>query len=188
MAQHPQDMIGLKPCAAVRYDIAFIQHPGDPMCAVSFPCYLKKYFPDNFALARVYLQILYRAAFFVHSALIDRTVAERDRTAHVVSILYNLFHPSFDADGSFLRFTGRLPESDVVEQIVHITVKPLLTLHRAPHRYPLFYKPFQYKRRFVILSAQTVEHEDQQDIKLLFFRFPLDFLQFVSICRGDLKS
>lgn len=49
------------------------------MCAVSFPCYLKKYFPDNFALARVYLQILYRAAFFVHSALIDRTVAERDR-------------------------------------------------------------------------------------------------------------
>ena len=73
--------------------------------------------------------------------LIDRTVAERDRTAHVVSILYNLFHPSFDADGSFLRFTGRLPESDAVEQIVHITVKPLLTLHRAPHRYPLFYKP-----------------------------------------------
>ena len=105
-----------------------------------------------------------------------------------MSILYNLFHPSFDADGSFLRFTGRLPESDVVEQIVHITVKPLLTLHRAPHRYPLFYKPFQYKRRFVILSAQTVEHEDQQDIKLLFFRFPLDFLQFVSICRGDLKA
>ena len=79
-------------------------------------------------------------------------------------------------------------DRDVVEQIVHITVKPLLTLHRAPHRYPLFYKPFQYKRRFVILSAQTVEHEDQQDIKLLFFRFPLDFLQFVSSCRGDLKS
>ena len=44
-------------------------------------------------------------------------------------------------------------------------IKPLLALHGAPYLDVLLDKPLHHKGRFVILAAQPVKHEYQQNIK-----------------------
>ena len=72
-----------------------------------------------------------------------------------------------DADGSLFTFTGRLPEANVVEQLIDMVIKPLLAFSRAPDFDSLLDKPLHHKGRFVLASAKTVKHENQKDIELM---------------------
>ena len=80
------------------------------------------------------------------------------------------------AHGGFDAFAVRLPEADIVEQLVNVVVKPLFALLGAPNFDAVLDEPFHNERRFVCDSADTVEHEHQQDIEFLFQRKLFDCL------------
>ena len=85
------------------------------------------------------------------------------------------------AHRGFFTFTGRLPEPDVVEQLVHMVVKSLFALFDAPDLDAVFHKPLNDERCFIITAADAVKHEYEQNIKLLCERFLLDLNQRVAI-------
>ena len=81
-----------------------------------------------------------------------------------------------------------LPESDVVEQLVHMSVKALLSLFDAPDLNAIFNEPLHHKGRFVLTSSETVEHKHQQNIEFLGRCLCLDFRQCIAIGGSSLVA
>ena len=61
-------------------------------------------------------------------------------------------------------------------------------LHRAPNFNPVFHKPLNDKRRFIIPATEAVEHKHQKNIKFPFDCVCLDFLNGVPIFCGNLEA
>ena len=67
-------------------------------------------------------------------------------------------------------------------------IKTLLALHGAPHFNILLDKPLNHKRRFIVLTAQAIEHEHQQNVKLALQGHLLYFLDCIPVLGGNLKA
>ena len=100
-----------------------------------------------------------------------------------MSLLRQLLHSGLGADRGFDAFTGRLPVTDVIQQLVHMGIKPLLSFLCAPHLNAVFDKPLHNKRRFILSAPQSVKHEYQQNIKLVLQGVTLNFLNGVPVFR-----
>ena len=91
-----------------------------------------------------------------------------------------------NADRSLLTFAGSLPEADVVQELVHVGVEPLLTLAGRPDLDTLLHEPLHHEGRLVLPASQPVEHENEQHIELMLCCSLLDFHDSVSLIRADL--
>ena len=64
-------------------------------------------------------------------------------------------------------------------------IKSLFPLHRAPDLDSVLHEPFNHKGRFVLLAAEAVKHEHQQNVKFALSRIPLDVLDRITVlCRN----
>ena len=100
----------------------------------------------------------------------------------------DLAEPGLGADGGFQAFAGGLPVTDVVHQLVHMGIEPLLSFHRAPDFNASLGKPFNHKRRLIVAASKTVKHEHKQDVKLTRYRIGLNFLNSIPIFGGHLVA
>ena len=142
---------------------------------------------DDFRILRLYNKIPHILIFLVHPACFLQPVAKRCAPAGVKPLLSQLFQPGLDAQGSFNALSRSLPIADVIQQLIHVIVKPLLALHGAPYFNILLDKPFHHKGRFIVLAAQPVEHKHQQNIKFALQGHLLYLLNRVPVPGGDLK-
>ena len=85
----------------------------------------------------------------------------------------------------FLALPRRLPEADVVHQLVAVALDPLLAFVGAPHFNTMLDEPFQHKRRFALDAPQPVEHIDQQDIELSVAGCGSQFLDHIALAGRD---
>lgn len=111
-------------------------------------------------------KITNRLIFLVGSPQKLQLITKWDQAAAVKAFLNHLEVLCTDTQRSFFAFAGRLPETDVVEQFIDMVVKPLLTFFCAPDLNPVFYEPLDDERRFIVTSANAVEHEDKKNVKL----------------------
>lgn len=63
-----------------------------------------------------------------------------DRASRVQPGQSHLLHFIPDPDGRLLTFAGCLPEPQVIHQLIHMAVKPLLALLGTPHLNTVFHK------------------------------------------------
>ena len=94
----------------------------------------------------------------------------------------------FGADGCLSAFTVSLPEADIIHQPVGVGINSLFALIYAPYPDTVLNEPFNHEWSFFGSSAETVEHEYQEDIKLLVFCSLPDFLQDISVICTDLEA
>lgn len=81
-----------------------------------------------------------------------------------------------------------MPASSVCSsEFINMIIKPLLSLHSTPYFDAVLYKPLDYKRRLIVLAAQAVEHEYQQNVKPALQGQFLDFLNSVPVLCGLLE-
>ena len=104
-------------------------------------------------------------------ALVDppalyKVIAIRSNAAFETALLHKLAQGGFCADRGLFAFPVRLPETNIVREFVGMIVKALLALLCAPDLYTILGKPLHHKGRFIVLAAQPVKHEHQQDVKL----------------------
>ena len=143
---------------------------------------------DGLRVLRVNHKVTHILIFLIHAACPFQLIAKRRPSAGVVALLGQLFDPGLDAHRGFDAFPGRLPVSYVVQQFVNMIIKTLLALHGAPYLNAVFHKPFDDKRSFIVLAAQAVKHENQQNIKPTLQGQLLDFLNSVPILGRFLKT
>ena len=113
--------------------------------------------------------------------------AARSCEAYVAPLSGKLTEARFDAHRGFQALAGCLPVADVVHQLVHMAVKPLLALHAAPDLDAALDEPFHHEGRFIVPAAQAVKHEHQKDVELPGNGVLLNLLDRVPVLSGDLE-
>lgn len=108
-------------------------------------------------LCRINRLILYQDTLFIGAPLVNQTVT----VLHPAAREDARFSHLLDAGGGLAGFSGRLPESDVVQQIVNMIVEFLLPLAGTPDLDALFDDPLHNEGRFVLTASKPVEHEDK---------------------------
>ena len=106
-------------------------------------------------------QVFYRLTLFIHAAHVYRVKAKGNQAAPVFARHDHLLLARSYSDRGLFGFAGRLPESDVIEQLVNVVVEPLLALFHAPYPDSVGGEPLNHERRFIIAAAQAVKHEYQ---------------------------
>ena len=101
------------------------------------------------------------------------------------AVLHQLPQRGLCADGGLLALAVRLPEADIVGELVRVTVEALLALLAAPHPDAVAHEPFHHEGRLVRDASDAVEHEHQQDIKLALSGVLLDDLELVPVLCPD---
>ena len=137
--------------------------------------------PDDLSFRFVDHKVTDLLIFLVHPTKADTLVAKSHGAACIVAFPGELFQPCPGTDRGFQTFAGCLPVADVVHQLVHMGVEPLLSLVHAPDLDALLREPLYDKGRFIITATETVKHEHQQNVKLAFHRSLLNFLEFVTL-------
>ena len=112
----------------------------------------------------------------VEAAAFYKVIAVWSKTTLKAAILDKLPQSGLGTDRGFFTFAIRLPEADIICELICVAVKPLLPLLRAPHPDAIFHKPFHHKGRFVRDTSDAVKHEHQQNIKLALLGMFLDDL------------
>lgn len=98
-----------------------------------------------------------------------QVIAVRGGTTTEAAFLHHLPEGGLGTHGGFLTLTVCLPEADVVGEAVNMRINPLFTFVDAPNLNAVVDEPLDYERRFFSSSANTVEHEHQQDIEFALF-------------------
>ena len=142
--------------------------------------------PDHCGLRLIYDQIPNGLALLVCPALELQPVAVGHKSAAPLTILYHLAVAGSHTDCGFLTFAGSLPEANVVQELVHVVIKPLFSLPRAPDLDALLHEPLHHEGRFIIPPTETVEHKNEQHIELVLCCSFLDFHDRVPVCGADL--
>ena len=93
-----------------------------------------------------------------------------------------------DPHGGLFAFAAGLPEPNVVDQLIAAALYFLLPFPGAPDFDPMINEPFHQERRLVFTSAKTVKHENQQNIKFLFFGQGSNIEDRVTIFSGNLVA
>ena len=117
-----------------------------------------------------------------------QVIAVRGGTATEAAFLYHLPEGSLGTHGGFLAFAVCLPKADVVGETVDMRVDSLFTFVDAPDLNAVVDEPFDHERRFFGSSANTVEHEHQQNIEFALFGIFLDELNFITVIGADLEA
>ena len=124
-------------------------------------------------------------SYLIRPALELQPVAVGHKSAAPLTILYHLAVAGSHTDCGFLTFAGSLPEANVVQELVHVVIKPLFSLPRAPDLDALLHEPLHHEGRFIIPPAKTVEHKNEQHIELVLCCSFLDFHDCVPVCGAD---
>ena len=164
---------------------ALIEHPGHRVAAGSLVSNLFKYLPHPGGFLRVDLQILDRLVALVDAALVYGAVSVGHEATGIVPARDDLADAVAGAHRCFLALPRRLPEADVVHQLVAVALDPLLALMSAPHLNAVLDEPLQHKRRLALDPPQPVEHIDQQDIELPVAGCGSQFLNHIALAGGD---
>lgn len=127
------------------------------------------------------LNIKQLAVLFAHASLLHQLIAIGRVTATESTLHDDLPKPRLGTDRGFDTFAGRLPVTDVVQQLVHMVIKPLLTFLGTPDLNTVVDKPFHDEGRFVIAPAKAVKHENKKDVKDVQCRLALDLLYSVAL-------
>ena len=117
-----------------------------------------------------------------------QVIAVRGGTTTEAAFLHHLPECCLGTHGGFLALAVCLPEADVVGEAVDVRVDPLFAFVDAPDLNTVVDEPLDYERRFFGSSANTVEHEHQQDIEFALFGIFLDELDLVTVIGADLES
>ena len=139
--------------AALIADSLLRQEIAKALCSVALKHALLKNKPHDFRLVRNDLQVIDFFVALVRSSFIDRAVAVRDHPAGVVALFGELTDPRLGTDRGLDALTGCLLIADVVQELVHMGIKPLLSLGRAPYLNTILDKPLYNKRRLVVAAA-----------------------------------
>ena len=137
--------------------------------------------PDSGSLHRVYLNVKQLPVLFAHASLLHQLIAIGRVTATESTLHDDLPKPRLGTNGGLDTFAGRLPVTDVVQQLVHMVVKPLLAFLGAPNLDSVVDEPFHDEGRFVIAATQPVKHENKKDVKCVQRSFALDLLYSVAL-------
>ena len=139
-------------------------------------------------LVRVDFNVVKLPVFLPDAPFLDKLVPVGSTAAPKTPLLDDLAQPGLGSDGGLEALAGGLPVTDIVHQLVHMVVKPLLALLGAPDLDPILDEPLHHKGRLIFLAPQPVKHKDEQDVELPHGRFTLDLLNGIPILRGDLKA
>ena len=151
------------------------------LCAVALINIFVENQPDDFSFRFINHKVADLLVFLVYPAKADTLVAKSHGAARVVTFPGELFQPCPGTDGGFQALTGCLPVADVVHQLVHMGVEPLLSLVHAPDLNALLREPLHDKGRFIVTATKTVKHEHQQNVKLAFHCGLLYLLEFITV-------
>ena len=139
--------------AALITDSLFGQEIAKALRSIALKHALLKDKPHDLRLIRNDLQIINFLIALVRSSSIDGAIAVRDHPAGVVALFGELTDPRLGTDRGLDALTGCLLIADVVQELVHMGIKPLLSLGRAPYLNAILDKPLYNKRRLVVAAA-----------------------------------
>lgn len=134
------------------------------------------------------LNIKQLTVLFAYAPLLYQLIAIGRVTATKSALHNDLPQTGLGTNGGLDAFAGRLPVTDVVQQLVHMVIKPLLAFLGAPNLDAVVDEPFHNERCFVIAPAKAVKHENKKDVKGVQCRLALDFLYGVALLGGDLEA
>ena len=174
--------------AFLGFDSPVIQVLRYAVRTVAFFCQQVVDLPDHCSLRFIDDQIPDGLVLFVGSAQVLQPVTVGQVPAAPLAFLHHLGMLCADSDGCFFAFSGSLPETNVVQQFIHMIVKALFTLPGTPDFNALLHKPLNYERGLIIPAAQSIEHEDQEDIELMPHCPFFDLHDSISGIRTDLVS
>ena len=158
-----------------------VQIGGNPLGTEALMHILIKNDPHNSGLGLVDNQLVNLMLALVEASASYKVIAIGRKTSFKTAVLDKLAEGGFCTNGSLFAFSVRLPESDVVCELVCVAVKSLLTLLGAPYPDAVLYKPFHNKRRFVSNAPDAVKHKNKQNIKLALLGAFLDNLELVPV-------
>ena len=165
---------------------AFVEHPGHRIAAGSLVGHLFKYFPHPGGFLRVDLQVFDWLVALIDPPFVHGAVSVGHKAAGIVTARDDLADTVARAHRRFLALPRRLPEADVVHQLVAVALDALLALVGAPHLNTVLDKPFQHKRRFALDASQPVEHIDEQNVKFFVAGRRAQFLDHIAFAGGNL--
>lgn len=165
-----------------------IQIGCDPLCAISFMGILINNQANDSSLIFIDRKLKQFMFPFVQLAAPYKFVTVWGNTAAKTSGLYQLAQGGFGTDGGFFAFPVRLPEPDIVGQLIGVIIEPLLPLLGTPNTDAVFNEPFHHKGGLVRNTPDAVEHKNQQNIKPLLFGVFLDNLELVPVFRPHLVT
>ena len=125
---------------------------------------------------------------FIEAPLLFQAVSIGNDPAAEPPLLHNLRQTGLCSGGGFEALAGCLPVADVVHQLVHMGVKPLLSFVHAPDLDALLGEPLHNKGRFIITAAEAGKHEHQQDVKLPFLGVLADLLNGIAVSGSHLET
>ena len=140
------------------------------------------------ALHECEIYIKQLTVLFAYAPLLYQLIAIGRVTATKSALHNDLPQTGLGTNGGLDAFAGRLPVTDVVQQLVHMVIKPLLAFLGAPNLDAVVDEPFHNERCFVIAPAKAVKHENKKDVKGVQCRLALDFLYGVALLGGDLEA
>ena len=164
------------------------QEVGDFKSAVTGADAQVEHHAHDLCLIRIDLQFEDLMLALVVCAAGYQVIAVRGGTATEAAFLYHLPEGSLGTHGGFLTLTVCLPEADVVGETVDMRIDSLFTFVDAPDLNAVVDEPFDHERRFFGSSANTVEHEHQQNIEFALFGIFLDELNFITVIGADLEA
>ena len=150
----------------------------DPLGPVAFVNIFIIHDTDNGGLGLIDRQGKDLMIALVDPPALYKVIAIRGNAAFETALLHKLAQGGFCADRGLFAFPVRLPETDIVRELVGMIVKALLALLCAPDLYTILGKPLHHKGGFVSDPPDTVKHKHQENVKLAFLGplfYELDF-------------
>jgi len=134
------------------------------------------------------LNIKQLTVLLAYAPLLHQLIAIGRVTTTKSALHDDLPQPGLGTNGGLDAFAGRLPVTDVVQQLVHMVIKPLLALLGAPNLDAVVDEPFHNEGCFIIAPAKAVKHENKENVKGVQCSFTLDILYSVALLCGDLEA
>ena len=106
----------------------------------------------------------------------DEPITIRCSSSTAEALAGKLLHLGLGPFGNFQTFTGSLPIANVIDQLVSMAPKSLLSLAGTPNLNSQHGEIIYKKRSLRIPSSQSVKHKDKKDVKLTLFGILLDLL------------
>ena len=110
-----------------------VQIGGNPLGTEALMHILIKNDPHNSGLGLVDNQLVNLVLALVVSPASNKVITIRGKVAFEAAVLDELAQSGFSTDGSLFTFAVRLPEPDIVGELIGMIVKPLLTLLCTPY-------------------------------------------------------
>jgi hypothetical protein len=150
---------------------AQVEHHAHDLCLIGI----------DFQLENLMLALIVCAAGY-------QVIAVRSGTAAEAAFLHHLPEGGLGTHGGFLALTVCLPEADVVGEAVNMRIDSLFTFIDAPDLNTVVDEPLDHEGRFFGSSANTVEHEHQQNVEFALFGIFLDELDLVTVIGADFEA